>query len=201
MTIMPRTIIRRQIGAGRGRQGGVALFIALIALIAMSMAGLALMRAVDTANVISGNLAFQQAALQATDEGVEAAVTTLATITGSALDSNYPTGSSTGGFKYYPTIQSANSLGIPTVINWNNVTSTTVNGKYKVKYVIDRLCDGPTPVTDIAGKCYVDQPLGGGTKKVGSSVFSGSQKVYYRVTVRVEGPRNTVSIVQAILAR
>lgn len=193
---VPRRGLARQC-----EQRGVALFIALIALIAMSMAGLALMRAVDTSNVVAGNLAFRQAALQATDTGIETAVTTLATITGSALEATYPTGSSTGGANYYPTIQTTGTNGIPTAIVWNNVASTTVNGNYRVQYVIDRLCQGPAPVTDIAGKCYVAEPLGGGTKKVGGQVFSSSQKVYYRVTVRVTGPRNTVSIVQAILER
>src|SRR3989304_2733091 len=63
-----------------GSQKGMVLFIALIVLVAMTLAGLALVRSVDTANVIAGNLAFQPSTLQAGDRGVEAAVPALPTI-------------------------------------------------------------------------------------------------------------------------
>lgn len=184
------------------KQRGASLFIALIALVSMTLAGIAMVRSVDTTNVIAGNLAFRQSALHTTDVGVEAAVNALTTITGSALEANYPSGCATGACNYYTTIQTTDSKGVPIDINWNAVPVTsTVNGGYEVKYVIDRLCQGPAPVTDISGKCYSDALAGGGTKKAGGIVFSSSQAVYYRVTVRVAGPRNTTSLVQAILAR
>lgn len=183
------------------KQRGAALFIALIALVSMTMAGIALVRSVDTSNLIAGNLAFRQAALHASDVGIETAVDALGTIVASSLDANYPSGCSAGACKYYPILQATDSKGVPTVISWASVPSTAINTDYKVKYVIDRLCQGPAPVTDIAGKCYADAKTGGGTKKAGGVVFSGTQSVYYRVTVRVEGPRNTTSMVQAILSR
>ena len=76
----------------------------------------------------------------------------------------------------------------------------TVSGN-AVQLVIDRLCQGPAPVTDLEGKCFSNPAIGGGTKKAGGVVFSGATTVYYRVTVRVSGPRNTSSTVQAILSR
>lgn len=183
------------------KQRGAALFIALIALVSMTLAGIALVRSVDTSNLIAGNLAFRQAALHASDVGIEKAFDALGTIVSTSLDTNYPSGCSAGTCNYYPTLQATNTNGVPTVISWSSVPSTTVNTDYNVKYVIDRLCNGPAPVTDIAGKCYADAKTGGGTKKSGGAVFSGSQAVYYRVTVRVEGPRNTTSMVQAIFSR
>ena len=42
----------------RRKQSGVVLFISLIILVAMSLAGIALIRSVDTSNLIAGNLAF-----------------------------------------------------------------------------------------------------------------------------------------------
>lgn len=183
------------------KQRGVALFIALIALVSMSIAGIALVRSVDTANLIAGNLAFRQAGLHASDVGVENAFNDLATIIGSSQDANWPSGCATGACKYYPTRQATNAKDVPTVAgDWSTVPAIAVND-YNVKYVIDRLCEGPTPVTDIAGKCFADTLTGGGTKKSGGTVFSGTQTVYYRVTVRVEGPRNTVSMVQVLLSR
>lgn len=184
-----------------GRQGGASLFIALLALVAMSFAGLALIRSVDTTNVISGNLAFRQAALHVTDVGVETAFNTLSTIVATSQDASYPAGCATGACNYYATQQTTDSRGIPTVINWNLVPATTVNSAYTVQYVIDRLCAGPTPVTDIAGNCYATAITGGGTKKSGGITFSSTQQVFYRATIRAVGPRNTVSIVQTLFQR
>ena len=53
------------------RQSGVVLIIALIVLVAMSLAGIALFRQVGTGLTIAGNLAFKQAATAAADFGVE----------------------------------------------------------------------------------------------------------------------------------
>lgn len=200
IVVLPK--MKNTLGMGERGQKGAALFIALIALVAMTLAGIALVRSVDTSNLIAGNFAFRQSALHATDVGVEAALDSLGTIVTTSLDANYPSGCASGACKYYPIMQSTDANGVPTVINWSTVPSTSINTDYSVQYVIDRLCQGPAPVTDIAGKCYADQQTGGvGSKKSGAVVFSSTQAVYYRVTVRVTGPRNTVSMAQAILAR
>jgi len=182
------------------KQGGVSLVIALIAMVAMMLAGLALIRAVDTSNVISGNLAFRQATLHATDVGVETALTTLGTIVTTSLDANYPGGCASGACNYYPTKQAVNSVGIPTAIDWTLVPATTVDASYTMQYVIDRLCDGPTPVTDVTAKCMHTVDSSVGSKKAGAVSFTSANQVYYRATVRVVGPRNTVSIVQVLYA-
>ena len=52
-------------------QRGTILFIALIVLVAMSLAGIALMRSVDTNVLIAANLAFRQGATAGGDWGVE----------------------------------------------------------------------------------------------------------------------------------
>ena len=61
----------------RARQKGAVLFIALIVLVAMSLAGIALIRSVDTTNLIAGNLAFKQGATLGGDWGAEQARTWL----------------------------------------------------------------------------------------------------------------------------
>jgi Tfp pilus assembly protein PilX len=195
-------------------QQGMVLFIALIVLVAMTLAGIALVRSVDTANVIAGNLAFKQATLQAADLGVEAAVTALPTIIAGSVDTNLtPAASSTNpNYWYYATRRETDAYAVPTqkqygaagaatAINWTQVpVAQTLSGN-SVQIVIDRLCRGPTPVTDLMGQCFADPPAtGGDSDKFGSS-FSGTPIVYYRLTARVAGPRNTVSMVQAILSR
>lgn len=192
---LPLTTTRRQ-------QRGVSLVIALIALIAMTLAGLALIRAVDTTNLISGNLAFRQATLHTTDVGVETALDTLVNvIVPTSLDANYPAGCAAGACNYYPTRQAANANGELTPVNWALVPSTVVDGSYAVQYVIDRLCDGPAPVTDVAGKCMRTADQTAGSKKAGAIVFTSATQVFYRATIRVVGPRDTVRLVQTIFVR
>ena len=184
--------------ARRGRQHGISLIIALISLIALTLSGLALIRSVDTANVISGNLSFRQASLHATDVGVEAALTALETIITTSLDTKYPAGCAIGTCTYYPTRQVVNTAGVPTAINWTTVPSTTVDNSYSVQYVIDRLCDGTAPITDIEASCMNIKNSTIGSKKAGAVAFLSETQVYYRTTVRVLGPRKTVSIVQVL---
>jgi type IV pilus assembly protein PilX len=75
-------------GSLRAGQRGVVLMMALIVLVAMTLAGIALMRSVGTTSIIAGNLAFQQAARNAGDVGTEAAVAWLEANNGPALDNN-----------------------------------------------------------------------------------------------------------------
>lgn len=170
----------------------------------MTLAGISLVRSVDTANLIAGNFAFRQAALQASDIGVETAVNALGTIVTTSVDSNWPAGCVAPACNYYPTMQATDTRGVPAVItSWAAVPSVSPVAApgYDVKYVIDRLCQGPAPVTDIAGNCYASNPVANGPKNAGAITFSSGQTVYYRATVRVNGPRNTVSMVQVVLNR
>ena len=181
-----------------------------------ALAAVGLMRSVDTSNVIAGNMAFKQATIYASDLGVENAYDQLATIVTTTLEANYPAGC-TNACTYYPTLRAPDSRGIPTVkemtaaspspgaaIDWTSVPSVALPAElsqFEVRYVIDRLCQGPAPVTDIQANCYIESPQGGGSKKSLAVVFSSSATVYYRVTVRVLGPRNTLSYVQAVVNR
>lgn len=198
---------RLPVHATRREQRGVSLVIALIALIAMTLAGLALIRAVDTTNLISGNLAFRQATLHATDVGVETAFATLGdVIVPTSQDAPYPAGCAAGSCNYYPTRQplknpTNNPNGELASVDWTLVPSTVVDGSYAVQYVIDRQCDGPAPVTDIAGKCMRSVDVTAGSKKSGAIAFTSANQVYYRATIRVVGPRDTVRLVQTIFVR
>lgn len=194
-------------GTSAHAQHGVSLFIALIALVALSFAGLALIRSVDTTNLIAGNLAFRQGALHASDIGIETAFNALAAIPKEA-DSCCATGSN----MYYGTKRAtdaatgmpyatATSVNNPTAINWSNVGFTTTAQGYQVRYVIDRWCEGNLPITNIAGDCSIDLATTSGSKKVGAPVFTASNLVVYRITVHVTGPRNNVSIVQSLVMR
>ncbi len=95
------------------KQKGVVLFIALIVLVAMSLAGIGMLRSVDTGNLISGNLAFKQATLNAIDLGLETGFQWLLTQAGTtALDANIVTSG------YY-----ANPPANDATLDWTNIAN------------------------------------------------------------------------------
>jgi Tfp pilus assembly protein PilX len=67
--MMQTAISNRRNASPPHKQRGVVLLIALIMLVAMTLAGIGMMRSVDTGSVIAGNLAFKQATLNASDTG------------------------------------------------------------------------------------------------------------------------------------
>ena len=90
--MLSKSRVRNQKTSLPRAQGGIVLLIALIILIAMTIAGIALLRSVDISNIIAGNLAFKQAATHAGDIGVERALAFLETNkVGSFLHNDSPT--------------------------------------------------------------------------------------------------------------
>ena len=189
------------------RQRGVVLFMALIALVALTLAGLAMVRSVDTGNVIAGNMAFRQAAMQRADVGLEAAFLALPGIVTSSRDADIAN-------QYYALRQDVDATGVPNAVTWSSVpcrdnanASVTCSAQdYQVKYVIDRMCGpqsaGSTTVTDVQQYCFVDIGSGKvGSKGAFQAVFTSASAVYYRITVQVTGPRNTSAYVQAIVTK
>jgi type IV pilus assembly protein PilX len=194
------------------RQRGVVLIIALLVLVAMTMAGVALIRSVDTATLVSSNLAFRQSATASSDRGMELAFDYLRGLDAATLDKGAV------GSGYHTTIPSPDvdftGNGTGTKVDWSSsevkvVTGTDVAGN-SVAYIIHRLCAAGTEALD-AVHCTTWQTqsdpindLGGVADLVigGTSGLKGDPTVLrglYRVTVRVKGPRNTYSFVQAIV--
>jgi type IV pilus assembly protein PilX len=193
----------------RRAQQGVVLFIALIILVAMTLAGIALMRSVDTNVLIAGNLAFRQANTMYADSGVEAARAWLSANTAS-LENNQPGGALHYWANYQEGLNFLGTAVAPDVnYNWDQAaTFAAPDPAYTISYVIHRLCGGAGGASTTAAKCMQASAGGGsgssglGTKGVvtyGVQALPGVSTIYYRVTVRVKGPRNTLSYVQAIL--
>lgn len=185
------------------REKGIVLLVALTVLVAMSLAGVALMRSVDNTVVVAGNLAFKQASLQVADRGTQEAVRWLTVnSTGNILQN---TNESVG---YYAT----RPLPDPDWFNPDTWSSAQpVNGGLPdasgniIRYVIHRMCDqeGPVGSADTPGgnTCILYYPQStvteGGSKAAGAPVYIGIPELYYRVTTRVEGPRNNITIIQS----
>ena len=214
--------------APQAAQGGMSLFITLIALVLLTFAGLALLRSVDTGTLISGNLGFQETALSSGDAGTEAAIIWLtANAAGAALfaDSK-PAG-------YYATsadncdLTGSTFSGASNDINWTGTDpgaacamdarilpagTAGVPPGYTVAYVVNRICNAPgDPNLAVASDgstamvCakYVKPSGNGSSTRVGpaygSGPLTGTPQYYYRITTRISGPRNTVRFIQAFI--
>lgn len=187
----------------RRAEAGLVLFIALIVLVAMTLAGVAMMRSVDTGLVVAGNMAFKQSAIMVADRGSQEAVKWLQDNSAGAILQS--TNTASGYFSSRPVVEP----------NWFDPLSWTqsvaVNGGAadasgnKVSYIIHRMCTQPnTPYNGanagVANECALYFALSaatsGGSMSVGSPQFIGTPQLYYRVTTRVDGPRDTVSVIQ-----
>jgi len=191
------------------RQRGVVLVIALIVLVAMTLVAIGTLRSVDTSNVVAGNLGFKQATLNGTDQAVETAYRYLAVnLSGTVLQTDAKPG-------YASSVPASEpNWTDPSDGVWNdalcmNNCAADANGN-TMYYVIHRMCSEPhtayngTGPSGNANQCHMTLPTGGsttgGSMRVGADVYQGNPQLYYRITAKVVGPRNSVSIVQAVVA-
>jgi len=196
-------------------QRGIVMFIALLVMVALSLAGIALIRSADTATVVSGNLAFKQAAVYAVDRSVEQAVKALFDPTADPSVSS-PTIVNKDvdlvAENYFACVQAAGGgclppnapiPEIPTVLTTSTLAKTLTrvasnDGADNVGYyVIERMC-----ATAGAASSNCNLALGSLGADAGTQHYEGIVRpggAFYRVTVRVEGPRNTVAYAQTIL--
>lgn len=182
------------------RQSGVVLVISLIVLVALTLAGIALVRSTDTGNVISGNFAFRMSALHSVDTGVEAAFTAITSSSGFAASPTVATTTAAGTYSPILLTDTTPADGLPDV-DWSGITGTAVAGN-TVKWVVERMCadNASTPV-DIQAKCSVVPGAPNFSMKAGEPTPNNDTfSTAYRVTIRVEGPRNTVVTVQSVIA-
>jgi Tfp pilus assembly protein PilX len=181
------------------RQRGVVLFIALIVLVAMSLAGVALVRSTDTNVLMAGNLAFRQGAVLAADNPVNAArkwVTTNAS--GDTLYNDIPS-------KGY--VASWQDGFNPKTYDWNDgngaIRVGTDAAGFESWYVIHRMCAGagnPTALSCVKAGTAGKAASSFGAQSYGSYPLQLSgQTPTYRITARVLGPKNTTSYVQVVI--
>jgi type IV pilus assembly protein PilX len=198
----------------RSAQRGVVLFISLIVLVAMTLAGIALFRQVGTGVIIAGNLAFKDNATSVGDYGLESARTWLMNTKTAGIDTN------TDQANYYCAAWQSNFD--PATFDWTAAASDCANnkGSYRVtaddgtgnevRYIVHRMCryigslNKPAPPNDTQPQeCVVLGAAGAGGSKGGGQYgvlpLSNTQQPYFRITVRVTGPRNTVSFVQSMM--
>lgn len=202
------------------KQRGIVLFIALIALVVMSLAAVALIRSTDTNTLITGNLAFKQAATTSADAGVEAAIAALTTVRDSAANGGKNVlNDATHTFNITDTtarpgyFSSADpTLNLTDATTWsaashNAVSLTPDTSGNTVQYIIQRMCRIPNVAIQNAGCLFSSaaEDKSGQQIQLPQNICSGpgcpvaGQTPQIRVTVRVAGPKNAVSFVQAFI--
>jgi len=189
----------RLLRTARGRQRGVVLFVALIVLIIMTLAGLALLRQMGVGTSIAGNVAFKENATSVADRGTEVARAWL--IANSAITAN---DSTADGY-----LSSWGTGGVdPAAFDWAGSSKTLTDDVAQTgnttRIIIQRLCETRNmSALDPAQRCSDFPILNAGESHGGGSypsVLPGTApSPFYRVTTRVDGPRNTVSYTQVLM--
>lgn len=187
-------------------QRGAVLLIALIVLVAMTLAGIAMMRSVDTATVVAGNIAFKQSSVNAADQGLQTGFAYLQSKLGSTT--LYSDDAAAGYKASVSDVETLNWWTDPA--NWAGAKTLTADAAGNVVSVlihrmcpiaanckdgakcggVDNIC-GTTPDASMVGcdGCDMSQP----------NFFTKPPAVHYRITSRAVGPRNSVTVVQTML--
>jgi type IV pilus assembly protein PilX len=193
-------------------QSGFVLFVALIALVAMSLAAAALIRSVDSSVLVAGNLASKQSATLAADTSISIAQGRIQAGTINTAADDLPKG-------YYASVandsDALNYLDLKDDATWTDAHSQLITsglspdidannkdvGGNTIRYVVQRMCrSSGAPLTD----CIFGQAVRGGSSNSNicdqnGDCFNSQQgsSPLYRITSRVVGPKNTVSLIQA----
>lgn len=199
------------------RQRGLSLIFALLALVALSLGAIALVRSVDTGTLVLGNLGFKQETTASTEEATEAAIAYLEGAT--SLDANDVPGYYASSHDTVDPTGEQGSSSTRELIDWDgnscNGLSTagnctlspkTVpsNGSTSTQYVILRLCNatGASSATNVCLKPTEDT---GSSSKRGKLDYSDYARFgtlsgpYYRIIVRAKGARDTISFTETIV--
>jgi type IV pilus assembly protein PilX len=193
------------------RQRGVVLIFSLIVLLILAIGAVAVLRSVNSSLLSSGNLAFHRDLVNQAEEAVSTVMTEFKT-NGPPLSTS-PTTVSLPAANYSATTLPTNSQGVPLALLDNAAFALVATpglvpagndipgrtGDVTIRYVIDRLCTNAG--TASSPNCVQSTGLPtGGTANRNTAVAPPSATVY-RISVRVDGPRNTQAFLQSTFTK
>ena len=187
------------------RQHGVVLIFSLIVLLILAIGAVALLRSVDSSLLSAGNLAFHR---DLVNQGEQAVASVMTEFKNNGPPLGGVTTASMQAANYSATTLATNAQGVPLALLDNTAfgviaTAPDIVGRtpdVTIRYVIDRLC---APLTVIASSPNCVQSTGmptGGTANRNTAVAPPSATIY-RISVRVDGPRNTQAFLQATFTK
>ncbi|RYY62537.1 MAG: hypothetical protein EOO24_58420 [Comamonadaceae bacterium] len=197
------------------RQRGVVLMFCLIILVILLAGGVAVVRSMNSSMFSAGNLAFKRDLLNQGEQAVSEVLRAFAA-TG-ALGAANVTSNNLAAENYSATELVTNSRGIPNVLLVQSGTlsgpdvsgatftpAKTLTGRdgVVIRYVIDRLCNTTGSFATLGASRCVYSPIAvatGGT--AGEERPTVAAPPLYRVSVRVDGPRNTQVFVQSSFSK
>lgn len=193
---------------GAARQQGVVLFVALVAMVVLSLAGVALVRSVDSSTAVAGNIAFRQGSIAPVNQAIEQAIDALfksKTIVSTTTDDL--------AHAFYASLQAGEKPnGVPSVLSGDYAAMKIAYAgaglpapvpdaltKLEIRKVIERVCSAGGGAT--IATCDLLPP------KVSPAGTDNEVKriplppiPHFRVTVRVDLPNtNTVTYAQAFV--
>lgn len=218
------TPLSRTLGQRASRQAGLSLIIALLALVALSVASVALIRSVDTGTLVLGNLGFKQDTTAQADQGTQAAIAWL-TANGTSLTTN----NANAGYiaavpaNFDPTMQ-LSTLSNRVIVDWDYDNSdlkdcktvpgtpanrclqpVAVTGNSSIRYLIVRLCQNTGAVEGNNCVRPAAQSSGDAADKGAldyskpSPLTAKTDGVMYRVIVRAQGARDTTTYTETLV--
>jgi len=182
------------------RESGAVLMVVLVALVAMLVSVIALSRSMDTHHLVAGNLAFRNSAVHSSDAGVQSAVAFLQSTVGT------PTLNTTATNNGYYAVIAEPDWDDQTF--WSQCSGCTVSAAdvagNQVQWVVHRMCSSQGNVNAAGNSCSLltttPTAANGGSFSADAVNFSGVAQNYYRISVRVLGPRNTSTLVQTFVS-
>ncbi len=195
------------------KQRGVVLFLALIALVALSLAAVALIRSVDTSTLIAGNIAFKQSATTSADAGVESAIAWLTGVQSANSNINvltnatHPFNITNAGNGYYSNADPALNLFADATWNISTIPAVTDSSGNTIRYIIQRMCRTANVAIQNADCLFSDAVEDSNGQQIalpqdicdGDGCPVAGQTPQIRITARATGPKNSVSYVQAFV--
>lgn len=204
------------------RQKGIILLIALMALVIISLAAISLVRSVDTGSLVAGNVTFKQTATAASDRATENAISWLqANNTGNVLFADNTAQGFYSTALYNLDLTNKKSTTSRALVDWDSndcgyaangsysacidpAAAVTING-YTARYIISRQCETAGDPNLVSNNCARalsstgESPKRGELKYGEDKRFASNSGPYYRILVRTEGPRETVSYTETLV--
>jgi type IV pilus assembly protein PilX len=211
-------------------QAGIVLFFALLALAVMSIAAVALIRSVDTNALLSGNMVFRQSASASSNvalEGVAQSITQNISLANSVR--HFPGQgyyANCSRFDIQPNASVCDGSRL-TTMSWDNTNSRLVPDQVdgnaeihngidrqgnQIRYVIERMCnfneaeinagnaamDGARCLMASTTACRPPIDIPGGPEQ--PPCPNQATSPIYRLTLRISGPKNTLTFMQSFIS-
>ncbi|WP_143694547.1 hypothetical protein [Variovorax sp. JS1663] len=186
-------------------QQGVVLLLCLIILVVLLAGGVAVMRSMNASLFSAGNLAFKR---DLVNRGELAAADVMTLFKTGALSGASADIANVKAENYSAIQLATNARGIPTALLTNTAYDAIADKKIEntadritVRYLIDRMCNAAGTPSSLGPKGCVYAPLTtqvtGGSSQRAKEDLPPPSTLIYRLTVRVDGPRDTQVFLQA----